>query len=48
MYSYVIFENQYNGVVGFMRSYEEAEKLAEKHGFYFECYDAGTYIATEL
>lgn len=22
--------------------------LAEKHGYYFECYDSGTYIATEI
>jgi hypothetical protein len=23
-------------------------KLAALHGFYFECYDAGTYLATEI
>jgi len=26
----------------------ELVKLAEKYGYYFECYDAGTYIATEF
>lgn len=26
----------------------EVEELAKKYGYYFECYDAGTYIAYEL
>lgn len=26
----------------------ELAELAKKHGFYFECYDPGTYIATEM
>ena len=26
----------------------ELEKIAKKHGFFFECYDAGTYIAYRL
>jgi len=26
----------------------ELVKMAEKYGYYFECYDAGTYIATEI